>query len=111
MVASDKVIVPENSFSNNRLTFEALFLLGACSLLLLGNQTQLVKNLATVFSGIVLEALPFMLLGSLAGGLIEVYISRERLIARLPKSRCWSFLRLRPWGLSAPSVNAPSCPW
>lgn len=87
MVAIDKVIAPESSFSHNMLTFEALFLLGACSLLLLGNQTQLVKNLAMVFSGIVLEALPFMLLGSVAGGLIEVYVSQERLIARLPKRR------------------------
>src|ERR1700681_375344 len=64
MVASDTVLAPESSFSNNMLTFEALFLLGACSLLLLGNQTQLVKNLATVFSGIVLEAVPFMLLAA-----------------------------------------------
>ena len=87
MHASGQVTTQESPFSNNMLTFEALFLLGAAALLLLGNQTQLVKNLATVFSGIVLEALPFMLLGSLAGGLIEVYVSRERLIARLPKSR------------------------
>ena len=104
MVASDKVIIPENSFRSNMLTFEALFLLGAFDLLLLGSRTQLVKNLATVFSGIVLEALPFMLLGSLAGGVIEVYLSRERLIARLPKSR-W----LVVFAAAALGVVCPVC--
>ena len=71
MAASDKVIVPENSFSNNMLTFEALFLLGASALLLLGNETRLVKNLATVFSGIVLEAIATGIVSSGVSGSIK----------------------------------------
>jgi uncharacterized membrane protein YraQ (UPF0718 family) len=110
MVATDKVIAPESSFSNNMLTFEALFLLSACALLLLGNETHLVKNLATVFSGIVLEALPFMLLGSLAGGLIEVYVSRERLIARLPKSRWLVVFSAAALGIACPVCECAVVP-
>lgn len=42
--------------------------------------------LATIFASIVLEALPFMLFGALVGGLIEAFISRERMSALLPRS-------------------------
>jgi uncharacterized membrane protein YraQ (UPF0718 family) len=91
-------------------TFEGLFLLGASALLLLGNHHQSVKNLATVFVGIILEALPFMLLGSLAGGLIEVYISRERLIAWLPKSRWLSTLAAAALGVVCPVCECAVVP-
>ena len=44
-----------------------------------------VRTFALVFGSIVLEALPFMLVGSLIGGLIEVFVSRERLTRHLPR--------------------------
>jgi uncharacterized membrane protein YraQ (UPF0718 family) len=44
--------------------------------------------LSVVFISIVLEAIPFMLIGSLVGGLIEAFISRERLVTLLPQ-RGW----------------------
>ena len=44
-----------------------------------------VRTFALVFGSIVLEALPFMLVGSLVGGLIEVFVSRERLLRHLPR--------------------------
>jgi uncharacterized membrane protein YraQ (UPF0718 family) len=44
--------------------------------------------LSVVFISIVLEAIPFMLIGSLVGGLIEAFISRERLVTVLPQ-RGW----------------------
>ncbi len=65
--------------------FELLFLAGSLFMLFIAGNNPVVTSFATVFSGIVLEALPFMLLGSLAGGLIEVYVSRDRLLARLPR--------------------------
>jgi len=40
--------------------------------------------LAIVFVSIVLEALPFMLVGALVGGCIEVFVSRERMASLLP---------------------------
>ena len=68
--------------------FELLFLACSLCMFLIAGKNPVVTSFATVFSGIVLEALPFMLLGSLAGGLIEVYISRDRLISRLP-AKTW----------------------
>ncbi|NCA81340.1 MAG: permease [Opitutae bacterium] len=44
-----------------------------------------VRSFALVFGSILLEALPFMLVGSLIGGLIEVFVSRERLTRHLPR--------------------------
>ena len=44
-----------------------------------------VRTFALIFGSIVLEALPFMLVGSLVGGLIEVFVSRERLTRHLPR--------------------------
>jgi hypothetical protein len=41
--------------------------------------------LATIFASIVLEALPFMLFGALVGGLIEAFVSRERMAGLLPR--------------------------
>ena len=46
---------------------------------------SLAGSFAIVFSSIALEAMPFMLLGSLAGGLIESFLDRKRMIALLPE--------------------------
>ena len=50
-----------------------------------------VRTFALVFLCIVLEALPFMLVGSCVGGLIEVFVSRERLTSFLPR---------KPWAVT-----------
>ena len=47
-----------------------------------------IHTFSLVFSSIVLEAVPFMLLGALVGGLIEVFISHERMASLLP-DRGW----------------------
>jgi len=44
------------------------------------------NTFTTRFLGIFIEAVPFLLLGSLFSGLIEVYISREDLLRMLPKN-------------------------
>jgi uncharacterized membrane protein YraQ (UPF0718 family) len=41
--------------------------------------------LAIVFVSIVLEAIPFMMIGSLVGGFIEAFVSRERMATLLPR--------------------------
>lgn len=56
---------------------------------LVGARSPFVQTFALVFLSIVLESLPFMLVGSLVGGLIEVFVSRERLAACLPR-RAWA---------------------
>lgn len=44
------------------------------------------SNFTTTFLGIFIEAAPFLLLGSLASGLVEVFVSRENFARLLPKN-------------------------
>jgi len=66
----------------------AVFLLVAFYFLPAGSDSSALNSLAIVFISIVLEAIPFMLMGSLVGGVIEAFLSRERMTAFLPK-RGW----------------------
>lgn len=70
------------------LLAKILFLLLALGLLLAAPRADGIRSLSLIFSSIVLEAVPFMLVGALAGGLIESFVSRERMTALLPK-RGW----------------------
>ncbi|MEF3169265.1 MAG: permease [Deltaproteobacteria bacterium] len=44
-------------------------------------------SLAIVFVSIVFEAIPFMFVGALIGGLLEEFVSRERMTALLSRRR------------------------
>jgi uncharacterized membrane protein YraQ (UPF0718 family) len=66
----------------------AVFLVVAFLFLPAGSDSSTLNSLAIVFISIVLEAIPFMLMGSLVGGVIEAFLSRERMTALLPK-RGW----------------------
>jgi uncharacterized membrane protein YraQ (UPF0718 family) len=90
--------------------FELLFLVGSLCMLLIGGRNLIVTSFATVFSGIVLEALPFMLLGSFAGGLIEVYVSRDRLISKLPRKTWQTVLAAAALGLVCPICECAVVP-
>ena len=63
----------------------ALFLVAALFFLPKGTEAGSLNALAIVFVSIVLEAIPFMLVGSLVGGFIEAFISRERMATLLPR--------------------------
>ncbi|BBO92472.1 permease [Desulfosarcina ovata] len=63
-----------------------LFLVTALFCLPAGSDSPALNSLAIVFVSIVLEAIPFMLVGALVGGLIEAFVSHERLAAMLPKN-------------------------
>jgi uncharacterized membrane protein YraQ (UPF0718 family) len=56
----------------------------------------------TVFLGIFIEALPFLLLGTLASGLVEVFISREALGRMVPRNRVGAALTGALMGLAFP---------
>jgi uncharacterized membrane protein YraQ (UPF0718 family) len=43
-------------------------------------------NFTTVFLGIFIEAAPFLLLGTVASGLVEVFVSREELTRLIPRN-------------------------
>jgi uncharacterized membrane protein YraQ (UPF0718 family) len=63
----------------------ALFLAATLVFLPLGSGSSSLNSLAIVFVSIVLEAIPFMFFGSLVGGFIEAFVSRERMAALLPR--------------------------
>jgi len=67
---------------------EWVFLVFAFAVLALGRKAPAVRTLSLLFSSIVLEALPFMLLGAFVGGLVETFVSRERMASLLPR-RQW----------------------
>ena len=45
-----------------------------------------IANFTTVFLGIFIEAAPFLLLGTVTSGLVEVFISRDQLIGIIPRN-------------------------
>ncbi len=63
----------------------ALFLAAALFFLPTGPESSALNSLAIVFVSIVLEAIPFMMIGALVGGLIESFVSRERMATLLPQ--------------------------
>jgi uncharacterized membrane protein YraQ (UPF0718 family) len=63
----------------------AMFVVVAVSTLLFGRGEESIKNLALFFVSIVLEAFPFMLLGSLVSGFVEEFVRKDRLASILPK--------------------------
>ena len=76
----DPVHSPSSTGSPILLIFEVLFLSVALALLLLKGFQGLhdfVSDLAISFVAIMIEAVPFMLVGSLLGGLIETFIPQE----------------------------------
>jgi uncharacterized membrane protein YraQ (UPF0718 family) len=72
------------------LIAQLLFILIAFGLLIFFRNRAPFHTLGIIFVSIVLEALPFMLLGTLIGGLIEVFISREKITRWLPQGRWWT---------------------
>ncbi len=63
----------------------ALFLVTAFVFFPQGYGAEALQSLAVIFVSIVLEAIPFMLVGSLVGGIIEAFVSRERITSMLPQ--------------------------
>lgn len=66
---------------------QVLFLVSALSMAIFHSRSEAYATFAVIFGSIVLEALPFMLLGTLIGGLMEVFLSREGLIRLLPNRK------------------------
>ena len=96
-----------NTFSNSKTHFW----LGALIfvILLIGgfwlNQSTLSStwsNFATIFLGIFIEAIPFLLLGTLASGLVDTFIQAETFQRLLPKSAWAGVLLGSLMGLAFP---------
>ena len=69
---------------------QLLFVLLALSLIVFFRDAPQFNTLGIIFVSIVLEAMPFMLLGTLIGGFIEVFVPREKVTRWLPEGRWWT---------------------
>lgn len=69
------------------LILEGLFLVYAIAILVHTGRGPYLQTLSVTFVGILLEAFPFMLIGALAGGFIEEFVSEERIAAILPRGK------------------------
>jgi uncharacterized membrane protein YraQ (UPF0718 family) len=65
---------------------------------------------ATVFCGVFLQAVPFLALGVLISGLIEAFVSRERLVGVLPRRSVGAVLAAGVAGAALPGCECASVP-
>jgi len=89
---------------------EAFILALAVALVLFARRAPAVSGLAIVFVSIVLEALPFMLIGAVLGGAVEVFVSRERMEALLPRNRWGAIAAAAAMGLLFPICECAIVP-
>ena len=84
-----------NSASSNDQLYNLVLILGGLAVVALiigsiiqsGNDpTVTLKIFATRFLGIFIEAAPFLLLGSLVSGLLEVFVTREDIVRWIPRN-------------------------
>jgi uncharacterized membrane protein YraQ (UPF0718 family) len=75
----------------------------------LPDKTQ-ISSMATIFLSIVLEALPFILIGSLAASLIQIFISEEWIARVIPKNRLLGLLSAGLLGLIIPVCECAIIP-
>lgn len=80
----------------------APLLLGGLSPVTLREVARGYRTFVTIFLGIFIEALPFLLLGTLASGLVEEFVSRDALSRLVPRNRIGSALTGALMGLIFP---------
>lgn len=78
----------DNAEKKPRLSYyiQLSFVSAVAVLILFYRDSKAFETLSITFVSIFLEALPFMLLGSLIGGFIEIFVSKASLARILPKS-------------------------
>jgi len=92
------------------LTAQLLFLLLAIGLLVFFRDRPQFHTLGIIFVSIVLEAFPFMLLGTLIGGFIEVFIPQETITRFLPERRWWAVFIAAAMGVIFPVCECAIVP-
>jgi uncharacterized membrane protein YraQ (UPF0718 family) len=92
------------------LMAQAIFVLLAASLVLFFRNRPQFHTLGIIFVSIVLEAFPFMLLGTLIGGFIEVFVSQETIARFLPERRWWSVFIAAGLGIIFPVCECAIIP-
>ena len=101
-----------NTESKSQFPFyvQLSFILAVAVLILFYRESKTFGTLGITFASIFLEALPFMLLGSLIGGLIETFVSKESLARILPKTSLKSIFIAAGVGLIFPVCECAIVP-
>ncbi len=89
MITVNKLYRGLTGFPHYGFLLQLLFFISALLLLTLNPEDPDIKSFSLFFSSIMLEAIPFMVFGSLVGGIIEVFVSHEKMAAILPEKRPW----------------------
>ncbi len=92
------------------ILIEAVFLLIAVGILFFNGQSKAVQTLALTFVSIVLEAIPFMAIGAMVGGIIEACVSREKMASILPKRKWQSVFIAAGLGIIFPVCECAVVP-
>jgi uncharacterized protein len=88
-----------------------LFLVIAVVILLCVRGTPAGTTMGLSFVSIILEALPFVMLGSLLGGLFEVFVPREWVVRLLPERKFLAILVAASLGLLLPVCECAVIPF
>jgi len=89
---------------------QAVLLCVAVVPLLVWRDTPQVRTMSLVFVSIVLEAMPFVALGALVAGMVEEFVSREKLAALLPERRVRTILLAAGMGIIFPVCECAVVP-
>jgi uncharacterized membrane protein YraQ (UPF0718 family) len=98
---------PVNTFCIGILSFILIYLLAVPVFEL--SQTP-VNTIINVFLGILLQAVPFLLIGVLISSIIQVFISKEAIERRFPKKLGWGMLAAILGGFCLPVCDCASIP-
>lgn len=90
--------------------FQFFFLTMAILMVGFHPRTDVFITFSIIFSSIVLEAFPFMLLGTLMGGFVEVFLGREQLMRWLPKNRRMAIVAAAFMGIIFPVCECAIVP-
>jgi hypothetical protein len=89
---------------------QGLFIVGLASAIVFLRAVPSFQTLSITFVAIVLEAFPFMLIGALVGGFVEVFIPRDRMIALLPPAKKRTIFMAAALGLLFPVCECAIVP-
>ena len=107
----DSVLIPSKQVSGSRPFWGQIsFVVIALLMLVFLRHHPGFRTLSIVFVSIVLEALPFMLLGALAGGFIEVFVSQETITRFLPERRLITLFMAAGLGIVFPVCECAIVP-
>ena len=89
---------------------QACFVICALSVILFFRKTPQFNTFGITFASIVLEAFPFMLIGTLVGGCIEVFVPQEKITRWLPEGRFMTVLMAAGLGILFPVCECAIVP-